>query len=158
MKKLTKITIGSLVLLFCLSTFTFGQDMLAIASTPSGSSLRMDRQLTLVGDSKKQEIKVDMNEEFNCVWFTISSSVTGGELTIEIIDPSGTRVGKFSVGCQTDYKDKVSKVNKPLETADGTLQKKYNDVKKGNWIVRAVPEKARGTIKIKSYQFNKKGL
>lgn len=157
MKRLTKITIGLLVLLFCLSTLTFGQDALA-SLTPSGNSLRMNRKLVLVGDSKKQEIKVDMNEEYNCVWFTIESSVTGGELTIEIIDPSGTRVGKFSVGCQTDYKDKVSKHGHPLETADGKLEKKYNDVKKGNWILRAVPEKAKGTIKIKSYQFYKKDL
>lgn len=147
MKTLVKLFAGTLTFMFLLTNLSFGQ----------GTELDLKRSISLSGDSETEEIEIKV-EETVLLNINIKSNVKVGGLTIEIYDPNGEKQGNFSVGSQLNLnkssmesKDKKSK----NEEVSGQIEKKIKEPVNGNWIIKIIPNKAEGTVLIRSKQVYK---
>ena len=148
MKTLVKLFAGTLTFMFLLTNLSFGQ----------GTELDLKRSINLSGDSETKEIEIKVEDENLLLNIIIKSNVKYGALTIEIYDPNGEKQGNFSVGSQlsskrssTESKDEKSK----NEEVNGQIEKKIKEPVKGNWIIKIIPNKAEGTVLIRSKQVYK---
>ena len=105
---------------------------------------KTERRILFDGDSVKQKFVLPIDQPVNRLSFDITSSIQGGEITIEIYDPAGIRQGRYSVGTQiaTD----PSKNGVPKEIVNGTIQKYIDNPINGSWQVVFLPAKTNGTI------------
>jgi hypothetical protein len=109
-------------------------------------SIQRKALLTFKGESKATEVKIKMTDEYNFLKIMISSSFRSGQITVELMDPKGEKRGEYNLksneliitGDNTTIQEEVS----------GNMQKDFNNPLKGEWIIRAVPVAAEGTINV----------
>ena len=109
-------------------------------------SIQRKALLTFKGESKATEVKIKMTDEYNFLKIMISSSFRTGQIAVELLDPKGEKRGEYNLksneliitGDNTTIQEEVS----------GNMQKDFNNPLKGEWIIRAVPVAAEGTINV----------
>ena len=122
------------------SPLTFAQDCTHISQ---------DRVIELDGSSDREEIKLNVAEGIKKLHVGINSTISSGELTVEIYDPSGNKKGYYSVESQ------MSNSAKKTESVCGQMQKEISDPQAGDWTIKLKPKKVKGRIAIHSGQVQK---
>lgn len=141
---LTKfITVFSLLLL--MSFYSSAQDCSGISS---------NRSIELDSSSDKEKIKIEVTENVQKLHFGISSTITSGDLTVEIYDPKGKKQGNFSVESQLN--SSTSSNAKKKELVCGSMQKGISNPMKGDWTIKLIPKKVTGTVAIHTSQQEQK--
>lgn len=133
-----------LTLFLFLSTISFSQK-----STTSFdqfgqqcSGVNLTRNIHLKGSSSTEKIKIEVTENTNCIHLGINSIIQSGSLTIEVYDPKGNKQGNFSVESQIGSNKQFG------ESVCGQIQKTIKTPLKGEWIVKLIPNKAKGEVSI----------
>jgi hypothetical protein len=85
---------------------------------------------------------LNIEEDVDRLELVINSSLTAGNLKIDVYDPKGNNQGTFSVGTQLNA-DKLERVN-------GNIKKSLKDPQSGNWKVSITPREVTGTITIQT--------
>jgi len=159
MKKLLKIVLGVLLFSIFVVSSIYGQER---------TNFSVHRNLKFYRDSEVKGVKFEVNEK-NCRFnLSINSSVKGGNIKIEIIDPNNKKRGDFSVGClatlkaeeikvDLDKKKSKSKVTckekkKYYETVTGSINKSIENPTNGVWTIRVIPQNAVGNVTISYVQ------
>lgn len=146
MKNLKYLFAFSLLSLILFADLTFAQS----------TDMTLERTISLPGDSKTEEIIVNVDEKLVHLVLTIKSTVSLGELSIEIYDPNGEKHGNFTVGNQLSSANTISikkqegVVSGKNEIVNGTINKIIRQPMIGNWIIKIIPNKAKGRINIQS--------
>lgn len=130
-----------------LSFATWGQqpETKVPAQAPSAKSdtkVSLQRNIKLERDSKSEEVILPIEDDVDVFKLIVTSSVTAGNLKIEVYDPEGNRQGTYSVGTQLNAR-------KP-EHVNGNINKALKDPQTGNWKVNIVPAEATGTVTIQT--------
>lgn len=109
-------------------------------------SIRRKATLTFTGESKTSEVKINMTEDYNFLKIFIQSSFRSGSIAVELVDPKGEKRGEYHLKSN----DLIITGDKTTiqEEVVGNLQKDFSNPLKGEWIVRAVPVSAEGTITV----------
>ena len=137
MKKSMKISVIILTLFFGYSLVGFGQDEVRINKS---------KRLTFEGESQKAEIKVISSSEYNVLQLNIACQLSKGEIKVEIVDPLGNNRGNFTVKSE----DQIVKGNNTIAESQvsGQMAKAFSKPILGDWIVRAIPSSAVGTMNL----------
>jgi hypothetical protein len=109
-------------------------------------SIQRKALLRFAGESKASEVKIKMTDEYNYLKILINSNFSSGQITVELLDPKGEKRGEYNLksnemiitGSNTTVQEEVS----------GNLQKDFFNPLKGEWIIRAIPVSAEGTINV----------
>lgn len=117
MKTTLKGLLITMLFLFNMNSFTWGQDM---------ADSNFQKVIYLLEGNDEKEIVLPVPEKSNFLMLQIRAAVREGELKMEIYDPSGERKKNSSVG-----KDKETKGSKVL---GGYLP--FRNPMKGNWIIK----------------------
>ena len=145
MKKMVKLVSATLLAMFIFAGFAMGQN--------ESTLIKLNRNIRLNGDSEKEEVKVEVNEKTKLFILKIRSDIRAGALTIEISDPNGEKKGNFSVGSQLNMTIKNSKgENSKKETVHGEINKIFKEPLTGNWIIKIIPSKSHGIVRINTKQ------
>jgi len=135
MKKSVKIMSSCLVVIFALTSLSYGQDEVKIRRT---------QKLHFDDESKKAEIKVEVTKEYNYVVFDIQSQLYKGEIKVEIFDPNGDKQGSFTVKADDGT---VSGDNTRAESSvRGQMAKVFGKPLNGEWKIKADPASAIGDL------------
>lgn len=113
-----------------------------IPSATSDTRVNLQRDISLEQNSKSREVILNIEENVDRFELAINSSVTAGNLKVEVYDPEGNHQGTFSVGTQLDAESS--------ERVQGNINKSIQNPQAGNWKVSIVPTQATGSIKIRS--------
>ena len=113
------------------------------------TSISQNRTIELDGGSDREEVKLTVEEDVKQLHLAISSTISSGELTVEIFDPKGNKQGYYSVESQS------SSSAKRKESVCGQMHKEISDPQAGDWIIRLKPKKVKGQISIHSGQVQK---
>lgn len=147
MKNLKCLFAFSLLSLILFADLTFAQS----------TNVTLQRTISLPGDSKTEEIIVNVDEKLiYLLELSIKSTVSLGKLSIEIYDPKGEKHGNFTVGNQLNSENTISikkqegVTSGKSEIVNGTINKIIREPMIGNWIIKIIPNKARGRINIQS--------
>ena len=128
-------------ILTLLPFFTCGQN----------TAMDVSRSIMLSGDSETEEIIILVDQETILLKLNIQSAINKGKLSIEIVDPTGEKQGKFSIGSQIKT-TKNNKENQKEEHVKGNINKIINEPIQGKWIIKLIPDKAEGAVNIQSTQ------
>lgn len=141
MKKSVKISTIALALIFGVSFMSIAQEEVKVNRT---------KKLTFNGESEKTEIKVKSGSEYNFLRFSIAVELTGGQMTVEVIDPEGEKKGSFTVKSE----DVIVKGKNTKEESEvtGQMSKSFSNPIKGDWIIRAKPGSATGQLHLNIFQ------
>lgn len=109
----------------------------------------LDRKVSLEATTKTEEFAVTVGEKASRLDIMIQSWVSAGELTIEIYDPAGEKVGNFSVGNQMQTEVSVP-VDGKEEQVKGRISKNVKEPAQGRWVVKVIPQKTTGKVEMRS--------
>lgn len=123
------------------------------AGQTDNTEFKLSKTINLNGESEKVEIIIPVTEKITGLSIKISSITIAGEITIEVYDPAGEKMGNYSVGSQNSIKV-VGKTYNPTqnESVAGEITKSVIFPKIGNWTVNVVPKNAKGSISLESIQ------
>lgn len=118
--------------------------------------LERNRKLDFLNASKKSEVKISMTDEYNWLSLKIDSNFKSGVVFVEIIDPEGEKIGTYTV--KTDEPVILGENTTTSEQVSAQFGKDFRFPKKGEWIIRALPDAATGWISIDIKQAYYRGL
>ncbi len=104
------------------------------------------RTIELEDSSDNEAIKLEVEDNTECLQIGVNSTIKSGSLTMEIFDPKGDKQGNFSVESQ------ISSNAKKKELVCGQLNKTFKEPIAGTWTVRLKPKRVTGKINIHSHQ------
>lgn len=117
----------------------------------------LSKTINLNGESDQIEVTIPISDNKVALSILIASIVWAGELTIEVYDPTGEKLGNYSVGSQNSIKtNKTGSDPTKKETVTGQITKTVEFPITGNWKVLIIPKNAKGTLDIKSNQISMK--
>lgn len=133
--------------IFLVSFTAYGQKQEANVSggTPSvkpDTRVNLQRKIRMEHDSKPEEVILSIDDEVDSFELIINSSVSAGNLIIEVYDPKGNKQGTFSGGTQLNARKS--------EQVSGNISKILKDPESGNWKVNIVPTEATGMVIIQT--------
>lgn len=111
----------------------------------------------LNGETDIKEIRLLLRDSLSSVNILIFSIIGGGELSVEIYDPTGVRYGNFSLSCQNDPellkkitggKVSIKEIDKSDGKAMGNLSKTVTNPTRGFWIAKIRSIGAIGYVQI----------
>lgn len=151
MKKLLCRFLTTFLCLFVMTSFATGQD---------ATQFNIERQIFLNDESENLEIILSVSEQDKSLLLKIQSAIVGGELTIEIYNPKNEKQGNYSISTQLKSAPLNSNVDPIVnawvvkglnkETVQGNITRSIKNPVKGNWVVKIIPKKAVGNVKIVS--------
>jgi hypothetical protein len=145
MKKMAKLVSATFLAMLIFAGYAMGQN--------ENTLIKLNRNIRLNGDSEKEEVKVEVNEKTKLFFLKIRSDIRAGALTIEISDPNGEKKGNFSVGSQINMSMKNRKEeDSKSETVHGEINKIFKEPLTGNWIIKIIPAKSHGIVRINTKQ------
>jgi len=123
------------------------------ANQTDNTEFKLTKTINLNGESEKVEIIIPVAEGKIGLTIKISSVIVGGELTIEVYDPTGEKMGNYSVGSQNSIKI-VGKTYNPTQSdaISGQITKSVLFPNIGNWKINVIPKNAKGSIDLESIQ------
>jgi hypothetical protein len=105
------------------------------------------KELVYENESGKSEIKISSSDEYNFIRINLLASVEAGTIGVEIVDPGGTKQGNFIV--KADEGTMTGSHTKALhDQVTGEMQKDFRVPAKGDWIIRAIPQSATGSLRV----------
>ena len=148
MKNLLRKLSSVLLVLFLGFSVTLGQS--ANQKKQSDNTVfDLNKDLHLKSESNVVAVLIPIDEQNIQLLIHISTMVLGGELTIEIFDPSGEKHGNYSVGSLNSIKIE-GKVDAGVVT--GEISKSIRYAITGNWKINIIPKTATAEISIKTKQ------
>jgi hypothetical protein len=122
------------------------------------TDFKLSKTINFNGESDKVEIIIPVTDRNIGLIIKIFSLIITGELTIEIFDPTGEKMGNYSVSSQNSIKI-VGKTYNPTqsEAISGEITKSVISPNIGNWKVNVMPKNAKGRIDLESIQTSEKG-
>lgn len=157
MKNSMKLLTGLGVLLITFYGSVFGQEAVTVTGHPLRSTgvasdreqLKINRASSLRFDneSEKSEVKINMTADYNFLQIQIASNFESGKMTLELIDPKGEKRGSFNLITDDPIVVK-GKNTTSREMVSGNLNKEFRNPLAGEWIIRAIPVDATGSINI----------
>ena len=170
-----RITVGIVAMLFATTGFCFGQQKNAgkkvnsntevvVSGHPSTGigkteevvgypldekdevKIHKSRIIDFKNESKKSEVKVMMNEDYNFLQFRINCNLDKGNVVVEIIDPKGEKQGTCTV--KSDDNVVLGENSTTQEHVTGEIIKDFRYPLNGEWIIRASPSSAMGRVQI----------
>ncbi|MCP4761503.1 MAG: hypothetical protein GY870_06960 [archaeon] len=125
-----------------ISLTAFGQNQEKNISTPEKIETKVDlvRTIRLEKDSKTEEVFIEIKEKTKGFQLMINSSVSNGQLTIELYDPNEIKQGNFTIGTQLESEKK--------EQVNGNIRKSIIEPQFGKWKVKIIPKDVTGNVKI----------
>lgn len=133
MKNSLKITASFLIMIFAFTSFGFGQEEVKISK---------QKHLTFEGESKKAEVIIKATSEYNYLKIAINCMLEEGDITMDIIDPNGKKQGTFTI--KTDKTTNIGSKTVIREMVSGSMNKVLSEPIKGDWIIKAIPNSAKG--------------
>ena len=118
------------------------QHVLQSHSDTSKTHVTLNRTINFTAESGNKEINVDVKKGVKGFELSIQSYVESGNITIEIIDPSGTKQGHYSIGTQMNSKAK--------EKVTGSITKSLKQPMEGKWVIKITLSSASGGVQIKT--------
>jgi hypothetical protein len=113
----------------------------------------LTKSIALSGQSDQIEVIVPIIDRKISLTIKISSMVVGGELTIEVYDPTGEKFGNYSIGGQNSIKANYGKSDLVKgESVLGQITKTVEFPITGNWKVLIIPKNAKGSLDITATQ------
>ena len=145
--------LSSVVLVLLLGVLsTFGQNGNQKKQTDK-TVFDLNKEISLKGESNLVEVLIPVNEQNIQLFINISTIVLGGELTIQLFDPSGEKHGNYSVGSQNSIKVEGKTYNPTSnETVTGQISKSIRYPINGNWKINIIPKTVTADISIKTKQ------
>lgn len=127
--------------LFIITNYTFGQG--------NENYFDINRNITLNGMEKTKEIILKVNPETKGIRFNIDCYLSVNELSIEIVDPNGKKVGSFSIESQIKSNDEKTVSNEDIYNVLISSNQEYSESVNGkiNKLVRSIPGKWKIVIK-----------
>lgn len=115
---------------------------------PDNDKVATQRKATLTfnGESKPSEVKVKVSDGEGYLAIMIQSSFRSGSIAIELVDPKGENRGKYML--KTDDLIVTGDKTSVQEEVSGEMRKDFVNPMKGEWIIRAIPVSAEGTINV----------
>lgn len=135
------------------------------------TTFNLTRTITFNDNSNTEVIVIPVDKPITNLTMSVISMITKGNLSVEIYDPIGTKIGNYSVGTQLkdpEKKDETStlsggdrekmeyllkKLNheaRRTETVQGHINKSFENPQKGDWTVKLISTKATGKVTIHS--------
>jgi hypothetical protein len=108
--------------------------------------LKKTRVLNFINASKKSEVKINVTEDQNWLSLKIHSYFETGSVLTEILDPTGAKIGTFTV--KTEDQVNLGENTTTRENVTAEFVKVFRFPKTGEWIIRALPTSASGSITI----------
>lgn len=105
------------------------------------------KELVYENESSKSEIKISSSDEYNYIRINLMASVEAGTIAVEIVDPGGTKQGNFTVKAD-EGTITGSRTRTGNNLVTGEMQKDFRIPAKGDWIIRALPASATGSLKV----------
>ena len=109
-------------------------------------TIHRSRSLGFQNESKKSEVKITMTNEYNYLGISIRSKFIKGTLVVEIFDPKGDKQGSYTL--KTEETVVLGENTISGEQVSGEFDKYFKFPINGEWIIRAVPTSATGTIEL----------
>ena len=132
----------TVVLLLCITNVIYAQS----------TEFKTMRNLAFSESSKTQAVEINISKGTAQVNLDILCSVNEGNVTIEIYSPSGEKHGEFSVeGLAVD--DSGSLYSSVKEGVSGQIMKRIINPEIGKWIIKFIPKKASGDVRIATIQY-----
>jgi hypothetical protein len=122
------------LLLISMSSFVYGQDQ-------TDPSLR--RIIYLLEGTEKKEIVLPVAKETKFFSLPIKAGVKEGEITIEIVDPSGEQRQKYAVGSPSNPDKKFNSM---------MVYQPFRNPLKGNWLIKINSKNAKGYFIVDTYR------
>jgi len=114
------------------------------------SSFNSSRSITLDVSSKSESIKMQVDKDTKNLLISVNSTISSGELTMEILDPKGNEHGSFSV--ESQMTSNSASQGKSKDEVCGQLNKSFSKPMAGQWIVKLKPKNVTGKIQVNSNQ------
>jgi hypothetical protein len=125
----------SIIAILILPILTWAQQQENKAST----SLSFD--VTLDNNSKSEDITFTIEPGTKSFNLRILTSIRAGRVVVEVIDPSNTKQGTFSVGSESSAEKKHS---------SGNFFKSWKEPLAGTWTVKSSPTTAKGFVQVET--------
>jgi hypothetical protein len=118
----------------------------------SNETVTTQRSTRLIfdGASSPSEVKVNITDDNNFLGIRISSEFYQGRFTLELIDPKGNKRGTYIL--KSDDAVVTGSHTESSESVNGSLAKDFINPEKGTWIIKAIPQSARGKMEVKIIQ------
>jgi hypothetical protein len=151
MKKLFNKTTIILILALINMSYVDGQLDIPQSKIYSRESVKLN------GETDVKEIRLPLRDSLSSINILIFSMIGGGELSVEIYDPTGVRYGNFSLSCQNDPelikkitggKVTIKEIDQSDGKAMGNLSKTVKNPTRGFWIAKVRSIGAIGTVQI----------
>jgi hypothetical protein len=91
-------------------------------------------------------VKITMTNEYNYLGISIQSQFSKGIVVVEIFDPKGDKQGSYTL--KTEETVVLGDNTSSGEVVTGEFDKYFKLPINGEWIIRAVPTSATGTIQL----------
>lgn len=109
-------------------------------------TIKRSRSMGFQNESKKSEVKITMTNEYNYLGISIRSKFIKGTVVVEIFDPKGDKQGSYTL--KTEETVVLGDNTTSGEQVSGEFDKYFRLPINGEWIIRAVPTSATGTIEL----------
>ena len=137
MKNSVKITTSILILFLSITSFGYGQEEVKI---------NRRKNLYFKGESENAEVKINSTKDYNYLNINLNCSLSEGKVTIEIINPKGEKQGAFTI--KTDEAPMAGKNTESDQSVNGSMSKVFGKPVLGEWIIKASPSEAAGSLNI----------
>jgi hypothetical protein len=109
-------------------------------------SINRSRKLEFVNESKKSEVKITMTDEYNYLGISIRSQFSKGTVMVEIYNPKGEKQGTYTL--KTEETVVLGDNTSSGEEVTGSFDKYFKLPLTGEWVIRAIPTAATGSIQL----------
>ena len=134
--------VSMILVLMCSSfTYTFAQQAQNIHKPDT--QFKIERMLEFELSSDVTKIPLNVKANSHELEIHVRSDISEGNMTVQILDPSGEDQGQFTVGTM----ETGSKVK---EIVQGNIRKQLQYPDPGNWTIVIKPSKATAQVKIMS--------
>ena len=130
------------------STLSVSQEKVTTGKTSSQESLSIirHRRFQFDDESTIAETKIKATDEFNTLLISIATGLDKGTIIVDILDPKGVKQGSYTL--VADEPTVVGGKTKYSGSVNGQIQKQFRYPMKGEWIIRATPTNAKGSVNI----------
>jgi hypothetical protein len=127
-----------------------GKEVPAKTSTQETLSIQRSKRFDFDDESTNAETKIKSTEEYNVLLIAVATALNQGSIVVDILDPKGVKQGTFTL--VADEPSVVGGKTKYTGSVTGQIQKQFRYPMKGEWIIRATPTNAKGSVDIRIKQ------
>lgn len=150
-----KFGITTLFLVF--SALTLNSQSVKATKQVDHTEFTLQKTINLNDESDKMEVTIPISESKVALQLNIASIVWAGELSIEVYDPTGEKLGDYSVGSENSINVEKTKSDPTKNKGvTGQIIKTVDFPIVGKWKIIIIPKNAKGTLEIRTNQVSLK--